>query len=73
MPVSRNDNGLFEETNEQCIFSKVLYNQLRFTFPVWNIQWKTFQSKNSSLKQIYNNNKTKVKILWPRACDKLHM
>ena len=27
-------NGLFEETNEQHIFSKVFYNLLRFTFYV---------------------------------------
>ena len=27
-------NILFEETNEQRIFSKVFYNQLRFKFPL---------------------------------------
>ena len=27
-------NGLFEETNEHHIFSKVFYNSLRFRFPV---------------------------------------
>ena len=30
-------NGLFEETNEQCIFSKVFYNQFPFKFPVYNL------------------------------------
>ena len=33
-------NGLFEETNEECIFSKVFYisNILHFEFPVYKLQ-----------------------------------
>ena len=31
-------NGLFEETIEQRIFSKVFYSQLRFKFHVKNVQ-----------------------------------
>ena len=30
-------NGLFEETNEQRIFSKVFYNELCFIFAVCNL------------------------------------
>ena len=30
-------NGLFEETNEQHIFSKAFYKQLRFKFHVYNV------------------------------------
>ena len=32
------NNDLFEETNEQHIFSKVFYNLLCFKFPVFNLQ-----------------------------------
>ena len=36
-------NGLFEETNEQYILSKVFYNELYSKFPVYNLKWKILQ------------------------------
>ena len=71
MSVSSNDNGLFEETNEQRIFSKVFYNWLRFKFHVDDLQSKILQWKISYGKcRIIT--KPKVKTLWFCACDKLH-
>ena len=41
-------NGLFEESNEQHIFSKLFCNlNFKFKFPVCNAQWKIIQWKIS--------------------------
>ena len=38
MSMSTNDNGFFEETNEQRVFSKVFYISLYFKFLAYNVQ-----------------------------------
>ena len=51
-------NGLFEETNEQHIFSKVFYNYvLNFLYIILNE--KSFTEKFLLTGNIYNNSKTK--------------
>ena len=51
-------NGLFEETNEQHIFSKVFYNYvLNFLYIIFNE--KSFTEKFVLTGNTYNNGKTK--------------
>ena len=53
-------NGLFEETNEQCIFCKICIINCVLNFTYIMFHGKT-SMKNFSLREIYNNNKAKMK------------
>ena len=65
-------NGLFEETNEQYILSKVFYNELYSKFPVYNLKWKILQWNISDYKKYVIITKQKVIILRFCLCNKLH-
>ena len=65
-------NGLFEETNEQYILSKVFYNELYSKFPVYNLKCKILQWNISDYKKYVIITKQKVIILRFCLCNKLH-